>query len=497
MESLRCFDRISIEDPTLFENGIATRYLLWSGPHIVSTPLLFRYERSILDPHDPLIWNLARLIVTMPVINYGLFTDAITLHFPLEAVDVRMVEAMLENTAREIYLNKILGDNPFLLPEYRPTTFVKPDRFCRAALQVDGVERLPWRSGLDPRRYAVCSSGGKESLLTYGILNEIGLEPYCCFFNESGRHWYTALHAYRYFKANVPRTWRVWSNVDRLYNFVLRHLKIIRRDFHRIRADIYPIRLFTIEVMAAAFLPILYQERIAHLVIGNEFDTTQYAPSHGVYHYHMVYDQSHDFDDYMTRYFRRKGFPIRQCSILRPLSELLIERILGRRYPHLFRLQTSCHAAHLDGKRVLPCGRCEKCQRVMALTIANDLDPTIIGYRKEDMVLLSQRLKRIRLRQEGAAVQHLYHLLGRRNPEAFLVGLPPRPHPEIEHLRFDREHSPLDTIPLPIREPVLKILLEHAAGAMRRQGRKWVPFDLLGSSEFYQGDRLKTEERKI
>ena len=497
MESLRCFDQISIEDPTLFGSGMATRYLLWSGPHIVSTRLLFRYERPILDPHDPLIRNLARLIVTMPVINYGLFTDAITLHFPLEAVDVRMVEAMLENTAREIYLNKILGDNPFLLPEYRPESFVKPDRFCRATLQVDGVERLPWKVDLDPTRYAISSSGGKESLLTYGMLKEIGLEPYCCFFNESGRHWHTALNAYRYFKSNVPKTWRVWSNVDRLYNFLLRHLKIIRRDFHRIRADIYPIRLFTVEVMAAAFLPILYRERIAHLVIGNEFDTTRYSPSHGVYHYHMVYDQSRYFDDYMTRYFRRKGFPIHQCSILRPLSELLIERILGQRYPHLFRLQTSCHAAHMDGRRVLPCGRCEKCQRVMALTIANDLDPTIIGYRREDMVLLFQRLRRTHLHQERAAVKHLCHLLGRRKPEAFPVDPPPQPHPEIEHLRFDREHSPLDAIPLPIRGPVFQIMLEHAEGVVRRQERRWVPFDLLGTSGLQREDRRKGEGRRV
>lgn len=478
MEALRCFDQISIEDPTLLEDGISTRYLLWSGPHVVSTGLQFRYDRPILNPDDPFIRNLARLIVTMPVINYGLFTDLITLRFPLEAADIRMVEDMLENTAREIYMNKILGENPFLLPQYRPASFAKPDRFCRATLHIDGVERLPWEIDMDSAGYAVSSSGGKESLLSYGILNEIGLAPHCCFFNESGRHWYTALNAYRYFKANVPRTWRVWSNVDRLYNFVLRHLPIIRPDFHRIRADIYPIRLFTIEVMAAAFLPILYRERIAHLVLGNEFDTTHYSPSHGVHHYHMVYDQSRYFDEYMTRYFRRKGLPIHQCSIVRPLSELLIERILGRRYPNLFHLQTSCHAAHVDGRRVLPCGRCEKCQRIMALTIANDLDPTVIGYGRKDILLLAQRLRKTCLKQEGAAVRHLRYLLGQRDPAAFQVDKTQRAHPEIEHVRIDGTHSPLHTIPLPIREPVLRIMLEHAAGILQRSGMGWISCDL-------------------
>ena len=495
MESLRCFDRISIEDPTLFRDGITTRYLLWSGPHGVSSWLHFRYDRPLIDPEDPLIRNLARLIVTLPAINYGLFTDTLTLQFPLEGADVRMIQYMLENTAREIYLNKILGENPFLLPEYRPATFVKPDRFCRATLQVDHVEGLPWTVALDPKRYAVCSSGGKESLLTYGLLDEIGLEPHCCFFNESGRHWYTALNAYRYFKANVPRTWRVWSNVDRLYNFVLRHLRIIRSDFHRVRADIYPIRLFTIEVMAAAFLPILYRERIGHLLIGNEFDTTQYAPSHDVYHYHMVYDQSRYFDDYMTRYFRRKGLPLHQGSILRPLSELLVERILGRRYPELFRVQTSCHAAHLDGGRVLPCGRCEKCQRVMALTIANGLDPAVLGYRGRDIRLLARRLPKTSLRQEGAGIRHLHYLLRRSAPALFRGLGVPRPHPEIEHLRFDRERSPLDAIPENIRDAVLRMMLEHAAGSVERRGRRWVPLHVAGMPPAAGGAPAEREGR--
>ena len=59
-------------------------------------------------------------------------------------------------------------------------------------------------------------------------------------------------------------------------------------------------------------------------------------------------DQSRWFDNAMTRYFARKEWGVAQFSILRPLSELLILRILVERYPNLQQHQMSCHAAHRD-----------------------------------------------------------------------------------------------------------------------------------------------------
>ena len=73
-----------------------------------------------------------------------------------------------------------------------------------------------WSSS--PDRHAVLSSGGKDSLLTFGILREIGLETHPIYVNESGRHWFTALNAYRHFSLNVPNTARVWTNSDRLFS---------------------------------------------------------------------------------------------------------------------------------------------------------------------------------------------------------------------------------------------------------------------------------------
>jgi hypothetical protein len=49
----------------------------------------------------------------------------------------------------------------------------------------------------------------------------------------------------------------------------------------------------------------------------------------------IPFDQSIYFDQTITHYFMRKGWAISQFSTLRPLSELLIEKILALRYPRL------------------------------------------------------------------------------------------------------------------------------------------------------------------
>ena len=87
---------------------------------------------------------------------------------------------------------------------------------------------------------------------------------------------------------------------------------------------------------------------VDRLVIGDEFDTSIRSRFRGITHYDGLYDQSRWFDQALSRYFHRKGWRVHQFSVLRHLSELLIEKILVERYPDLQALQVSCHAAHKD-----------------------------------------------------------------------------------------------------------------------------------------------------
>ncbi|MGD8375555.1 MAG: creatininase family protein, partial [Acidobacteriota bacterium] len=333
--------------------------------------------------------------------------------------------------------------------------------------------------------HAILSSGGKDSLLTFGLLRELGLAPHPIFLNESGRHWYTALNGYRYLRAEWPQTARVWTDSDRMFSWMLRHLPFVRPDFARLRADDYPVRLWTVAVFLFGALPLVRKRGLGRILIGDEFDTTVRTSYRGITHYDGLYDQSRYFDNALSRYYRRKNWGIAQFSVLRPMSEFLIQKTLVERYPDLQAHQVSCHAAHLEGEQVYPCGNCEKCRRIVAMLVALGMDPSHCGYDDDQVREVLGSLPEHGLHQEGEGVEHIAWMLHRAGVlDAGRIGARrARQHREVTHLRFDAEHAPMDGIPRDLRRPLYKLLLQHAEGAMVRQGRIWKSVDLLNSPD--------------
>jgi creatinine amidohydrolase/Fe(II)-dependent formamide hydrolase-like protein len=449
------------------------------------TDLVFSYEEDLFEPGSRSDRNLAAMITAQVALNYGLFCDRIVFRGEFDAADRRFLREMAENTAREIYVKKFLEPNPFLTGEAAHIQAVQFGAYLHASLEFPdskAARTCPW-SPKESRRHrvAISSSGGKDSLLSLGLLRELGYDVHPVFGNESGRHWFTALNAYRSLQSQVANTTRVWMNSDRVFAFMLRQLPFIRPDFARMRSDEYPIRLWTVAVFLFAALPVLRKRGIGRLVIGDEFDTTDRRTHGRIPHYNGLYDQSIHFDRALSRYYARKKWRLSQFSILRPLSEILIEKTLSQRYPDLFSDQTSCHAAHKLGDRVVPCGKCEKCRRVVAMIAAVGSDPTKCGYTSAQVADCIEAVSTMGVHQETAGAEQLMWMLHEKG--VLLEGASRshrvRPHPEIMKLRFDREHSPMDAVPAEMRKPLYHILLEHADGAVRRQGRTWLEIDAL------------------
>jgi len=184
----------------------------------------------------------------------------------------------------------------------------------------------------------------------------------------------------------------------------------------------------------------------------------------------------------MTRYFHRKGWGVTQFSILRPLSELLIEKILVERYPELQRLQTSCHATHKEEDRVRPCGQCEKCRRIVGMLMALNADPIQCGYQPDQIADCLKSLEAKGIHQEREGVEHLGYLLNQKGLiQGKKVGdVRISKRPQILKLRFDKERSLMEATPLELRETLYRIYLSHAEGSAMLRGRSWLDFDLLG-----------------
>ncbi|MEJ2581307.1 MAG: creatininase family protein, partial [Acidobacteriota bacterium] len=382
-----------------------------------------------------------------------------------------------------------LEPNPFLVGEAAALEPEKRDSYLMAELvypEAEPPRAEPWKT--DRTRCLVLSSGGKESLLSQALLDELGSETHPVFVNESGRHWFTALNAYRHFSAEVPRTARVWTNSDRVFSWMLRQLPFIRKDFADVRADEYPVRLWTVAAFSFGALPLMRSRGIGRLVIGDEFDTTQRSSLHGIPHYSGLFDQSRFFDGRMSRYFLGKKWAVSQFSILRPLSELLVEKILVRRYPELQRLQTSCHATHTEGEKVRPCGRCEKCRRVVGMLVALGSDPTRCGYTPDQVEACLRALENAPPHQEAPAIDQLMHMLVERGAVELPPGKQrmPKRRDEVLKVRIDGERSPIDAVPVDLRRGLYRIFLEYADGAVRRTGRVWIESHPLDDPELFK-----------
>jgi creatinine amidohydrolase/Fe(II)-dependent formamide hydrolase-like protein len=489
LESFMVLDRLEVGPVVVEPHRLVAPYRVVAGGAEHVTELIYRYSEPVFDPDDESHLNLASMIAAQVALNYGLFASELVFRGPFDRHDRRLLAEMAANTAREIYVKKLLEPNPFLVAEASEVKIDRRDSHLQARLVFD--DRQPellagWET--DRSRHAILSSGGKESLLSYALLDELGHETHPIFVNESGRHWFTALNAFRHFEREIPNTARVWTNCDRVFSWMLHHLPFIRPDFASLRSDEYPIRLWTVAVFLFGVLPLLRKRGVGRVVIGDEFDTTSRAFHQRIGHYDGLYDQSRYFDERMTRYFQAKGFGLVQFSIVRPLSELLVERVLVERYPDLQRLQTSCHAAHTEGDRVLPCGRCEKCRRVVGMLRALGADPTRCGYRQEQVEDCLRALASAGVHQEAVGERQMMSMLIEQ-------GLVPRDsvgkgrigaHPEVLKIRIDPERSPVDGIPVDLRRGLYRIFLDHADGAVRRTGRMWLSAFPLDEADLFR-----------
>ncbi|MFH1420055.1 MAG: creatininase family protein [Planctomycetota bacterium] len=488
MSKLAVIDRLEVGPVKLQPRRLTSPYRVVRGDKVDTFDFQYSFEEEVFDPADPASVNLAGMMAAQVALNYGLFCNELVFHGQYNDADRRFLSEMTWNTAREIYVKKFLEPNPFLVDEAANLPFVKLDSYSKAKLVFNpeiadvagdlGREK-PRCWSADRSRHAVLSSGGKDSLLTYGMLREIGVETHPVFVNESGRHWFTAINAHRHLADKVRETTRVWTNSDRVFSRMLRHLPFVRQDFARKRADEYPIRLWTVAVFVFGALPILRKRGIGRLVIGDEYDTTRRKTVQGLTHYDGLYDQSRYFDNALTRYFHQKSWNVAQFSILRPLSELLIQKILAARYPELHRLQVSCHAAHVIDRRAHPCGRCEKCRRIVSMLAAHGVSPKACGYTDQQIDQCLDQVIRAGNHQVSGDVQQLALMLWQRGliPDPRLGTVRARERPEVMQLRFDPSRSPPETVPADIRGDVIRICLEHAAGAVRRSGRSWVHID--------------------
>jgi creatinine amidohydrolase/Fe(II)-dependent formamide hydrolase-like protein len=108
-------------------------------------------------------------------------------------------------------------------------------------------------------------------------------------------------------------------------------------------------------------------------------------------------------------------------------------------------------------------------------------DPMICGYTQEQINGSLKKLATEPIHQESEGVEHLAFVLHENGiiDKPTIGSVRGKQKPQIMKLRFDPEKSPVEAIPVDLREPLCRIYLEHAKGMVVRNGRRWLDFDLF------------------
>ena len=184
-EVLRVIPRIDVGPTRVETRRLVTPYRVSLPDRVEETNLIYTFEESVFHPREPDSLNLASMIGAQVALNYGLFAEEIVFHGPFDKHDRRFLRDMAENSAREITVIKFLHPNPFLRGPAATLPPIRRERYCHARLRFEhpgeekqgsGSPGRPWSA--DPASHAILSSGGKESLLTHGILREMGKACY-------------------------------------------------------------------------------------------------------------------------------------------------------------------------------------------------------------------------------------------------------------------------------------------------------------------------------
>jgi creatinine amidohydrolase/Fe(II)-dependent formamide hydrolase-like protein/7-cyano-7-deazaguanine synthase in queuosine biosynthesis len=490
IEYLLFFKSLRVGDLVVEPKRVKASYVLTlQSGEALQKELIYSYTESVFQKTAESV-NMASMIVAQAALNYGLFCEEIIFDGLYDEADRRFLLDMMENTSREIYVNKFLMPNEFIVPPYNRLPAERRKRYTGSRVLFQNTRfngmSLDWKHiDADREKYVILSSGGKDSLLSYGLLKELNKEVIPVFINESGRHWFTAINAYKSLSGSDPNCRKVWCNSDRIYNWMLRQMPCIRKDFSDVRADIYPVRLWTVGVFIFGALPIVRKMGAGNVIIGNEYDTTMKTAHEGVTHYQALYDQSKYFDNALTRYYTKKGWNAFQFSILRSLSEILIMKILAKRYPELQTQQVSCHAASIKGTRSYPCGKCEKCRRIVSMLSVLDESASTCGYTTDQISEAILKTGSSGVKQIDSDAQHLYFMLLQKKliPKNSANASFAREHPYILKMRFDGKRSALNDMPLDLYKQLIPIFQEYTDGAVKRIKKQWIDMDISAEIE--------------
>jgi hypothetical protein len=265
--------------------------------------------------------------------------------------------------------------------EVKSSDFFK--RFFNAVFKFKGykIKTIEKEFPVNEKEAVLSLSMGKDSLLTFGVSRELGIETHPVMIQEKGAPIENAHKRQMIKKFNEEFN----VNVEKVYNetMILHSFKYFEIPS---KEDYLLSHLMT--EYALILIPYLYRHNAKYLFFGNEQNCDMTYTSEEGYRCYPVFDQSTEWMVELTNMLNmglKNKF--RVLSLLEPLNDLAITRILHKRYPDIAKYQYSCFPDETlnTTKSTRWCSHCSKCARLFIIFKALGIDTKGLGF-KENML---------------------------------------------------------------------------------------------------------------
>ena len=250
-------------------------------------------------------------------------------------------------------------------------------RYYNTDFAFEGGETVVWSKGYKPKNRAIISfTSGKESLVTLAVCLELGIEPILVNIIEPSN-----IYEEKHRRKLLQRMKKEFG----VEYYMLRHEP---GAFHDGRKMGYkPSSLgwgSQLLYYLVLFLPFLLQMKAKYIFFGNENSCDKEASHPEGFRTNYCFDQSSGWTQEMDSVARilTKG-SARVGSLVGPLNEIAVTKVLHDGYPDLAKYQMSCFCEDPPAEDHRWCCACSKCARTNAFIRGLGHDPARVGFWKD------------------------------------------------------------------------------------------------------------------
>lgn len=211
---------------------------------------------------------------------------------------------------------------------------------------------------------------GKDSLLTFALSHELGINMQLVFVAEPHLPYDEVLK--KHLAENFQKEFKI------KIEFLKNSLGLLR-DPDRNGYFGWETQLTQYSLL---LLPYLYANKAGHILFANEQSCDYNLIDRDGFRCNPVYEQSHPWLLQNSLFASLVGGNSMSIgTLIEPIHEIAIIKILHRRYPEIGKYQSSCDLETKPKNGSRWCENCSKCARMYIFLLANGVDPKRVGFK--------------------------------------------------------------------------------------------------------------------